>query len=224
MAAGARRRRRRHRHRRRLQKPSVVSLTHHIFTKGEWRRARLAAHPTTSLTVVPERNRSTSAVVDGIADSGAQSNVWSLSAYLASGQRMSDLSPVKLSLNAANKSAIRIEGAFFADITGTTADGSTITVKAMIYVSNDVQGFYLSYSTMIDLGMLPKNFPTPGCAQIDQQTDFARVGEICGETTPPTHSPFEAPAPPCGGCRREESIPDRPSSLPFECIPENNKK
>ena len=58
----------------------------------------------------------------------------------------------------------QIEGAFLAEIHGTTADGQIITCKAMIYVSRDVQGFYLSYTTMIDLGMLPKNFPTPGCA------------------------------------------------------------
>ena len=57
---------------------NAVTLSHQIFTKGEWRRARLTAHPRAKLNIVPENNQSAPIAVDGVADSGAQSNVWSL--------------------------------------------------------------------------------------------------------------------------------------------------
>ena len=207
------RRRRRRGHRRR-GKPKIVSLSHQIFTKGEWRHARLTDHPRVRLSIVPERTPKPSSV-DGIADSGAQSNLWSFARYLAAGYNEKDLSPVSLSLNAANKSPIKIEGAFLAEIHGTTADGQIITCKAMIYVSRDVQGFYLSYTTMIDLGMLPKNFPTPGCALA--APDLGTVHSV--QETPQTTAAMSER--PCGGCRSQESIPERPSELPFPCTPSN---
>ncbi len=161
-ASGPRRRRRRRRHKK--KPPSVVTLTHHIFTKGEWRRARLADHPRVELSIAPNRTPTKETCVNGIADSGAQSNVWDLNEYLEAGYRKEDLSPVNLSLNAANKSAIKIDGAFFSEISGTATDGSIIKSKAMIYVSSDVRGFFLSYSTMVDLGMISRDFPRPGSA------------------------------------------------------------
>ena len=180
--------RRRRRGRRRPSAPNIVTLNHHIFTRGEWRKARLADHPRAKLSITSERAPSQSTSVDGLADSGAQSNVWGLSQYLASGRKLKDLLKVQLSLNAANKSAIRIDGAFFADISGITADGKTITAKAMVYVSRDVSGFYLSYSTMVDLGMLAKDFPTPGCALTPPQPNVAQIREIKDDT--PLHSPL----------------------------------
>ena len=204
---------RRRRRGRPFRRPNIVTLTHHIFSKGEWRRARLADHPRAKLTLIPERNQSTPTCIDGLADSGAQSNVWSLREYIAAGHKVKDLSKVNLSLNAANKSAIRIDGAFFADITGVTAEGTTIVAKAMVYVSRDVNGFYLSYSTMIDLGMLAKSFPTPGCALPASQPSVAHIREITSDCPPP-----------CGNCRGRASIPKRPTELPFECTPDNIKK
>ena len=159
--------------------------------------------------LVPERNQSAPTNIHGIADSGAQSNVWSLNEYLAAGHKLKDLSQVNLSLNAANKSAIRIDGAFFADINGDTADGTTITAKAMVYVSRDVRGFYLSYSTMVDLAMLAKNFPTPGCALPAPPPGVAHVHEIASN-----HTPSSTQIPPCGNCRGRD-YPFTKSSLDF---------
>ena len=147
-----------HRRRTRRQAPNIGTMDHHIFNKGEWRRARLADHPRVKLSIAPNRAHAKPTCVDGIADSGAQSNVWSLADYLKAGYLKEDLSPVSLSLNAANKSPIKIDGAFFSEIRGINTDGSVITCKAMIYVSRNVSRFFLSYATMIDLGMLPKNF------------------------------------------------------------------
>lgn len=54
--------------------------------------------------------------VEGIADSGAQSDVWSMKEFLRAGFSEDDLHPVTMSLNAANKSPIKINGAFFATV------------------------------------------------------------------------------------------------------------
>ena len=148
----------------RRKTPEVVALSHHIFTKGAWRRARLAKHPTVKLSLEPEHAPATSSTVDAVADSGAQLDVWGMDAYLQAGYSRKDLHPVSMSVDAANKSAIRIDGAFFATVTGFTATGAPIQTRVMVYVSRDVKSFYLSETAMYALGMLSPNFPTPGCA------------------------------------------------------------
>ena len=107
--------------------PHVFVLQHHIFSKGEWRRARFSKHPTVQLCLSIDRkapyahgkrSQQIIANVKGVTDSGAQSNVWSLDQFLASGFSHNDLHPVSLSLQAANKTRISIEGAFFGIIEG----------------------------------------------------------------------------------------------------------
>jgi len=110
----------------------------------------LAKQPTKSVEVV------------GIADTGAQSNLWSLDQFLAAGFRKADLSPATLSLNAANKSPIRIDGAFFANMVGTSKTDKDVSCRSMIYVSRDVKTLYLSYDTMLDLAIINPGFPTIG--------------------------------------------------------------
>ena len=106
------------------------------------------------------------ATTDGVADSGAMYDVWSLHEYLNAGFSEKGLLQVTLDLNAANKSPIYINGAFFAEITGHSVSGQPITAKFVIYVSKDTKGFYISETTMYSLGILSKNFPTPGGVNI----------------------------------------------------------
>ena len=129
-----------------------------------------------------------------------------------------------MSLSAANKSPIRITGAFFARIQGTSQNGSQIETKSMVYVSADVKGFYLSEDTMYGLGMLARDFPRPGCAlsssSISQATELpdSNVQSVSGE---PHHSSLNNHT--CA-CPQRQPVPDRPSKLPFDCTPENNEK
>ena len=178
-----------------------------MFSKGAWGRAWNASHPTTLISISTCDATHKKATTDGVADSGAMYDVWSLQEYLNAGYSERDLHPVSLSLKAANTSPIHINGAFFGEVSGTSVDGSLIMTKVMIYVSRDVKGFYISETTMFNLGMLPKNFPTPGCAlsshiaastgdEIDQEED-----------TPPRHP-----------------LPPRLASLPFPCTQENIPK
>ncbi len=157
------RHRRRRNRRRSSRAPKIVTLSHHIFSKGEWRRSRLANHPRVHLNIAMESSPSQSIDIDAIADSGAQSNLWSLDEFLSAGFSRDDLSPVNLSLNAANRSVIKIDGAFFTRIQTRAPDGNVITCHTMTYVSSAVKGFYLSYETMLDLGILGPSFPTHQC-------------------------------------------------------------
>ena len=123
---------------------TVMPADHQIFSKGEWRWARMREHPTVALKLSFERQPSKIVKVKGITDSGAQSDMWSLDHYLKSGFKMSDLYPAKMSLNAANKSTIRIDGVFFAQIAGATNPEDTVLSCSMVYVRRDANALYLS--------------------------------------------------------------------------------
>ena len=210
-----------------------VHLDHRVFTKGEWKRARLRDHPRVQLGIsldnkhLTTAGRSTThptATVQAIADSGAQSDIWSLDAFLRHGFSKMDLSPVKLSLSAANRSPIPIEGAFLAVITGIGKDCKRYMSRSMIYVSSAISDLFLSYDTMLNLGIL--------------HTDFPSVGSRCSPTKPsmetPTkpmssHLPREINAcslplkddtGPCT-CPQRSAPPPLPAELPFECTPDN---
>ena len=101
----------------------TARLDHQIFTKGEWKRARLLDHLRIPITISVDQSTKPSHPTPGsaihvdvsaIADTGAQSDLWSLADFLACGFLRSDLHPISLSLSAANRSPISIEGAFFA--------------------------------------------------------------------------------------------------------------
>ncbi len=73
-----------------------------------------------------------------IADTGAQSDLCSLEEFITCGFSRDDLQPVSLSLSAANRSPIAIEGAFFARLTAASRDGAETTCRSMVYVSSSV--------------------------------------------------------------------------------------
>ncbi len=230
------RRRKRGPRRRRVLKPSLAGLSHHVFTKGQWRRAKISKHPRVSLTISPEHLPSPAVKTDAVADSGAQIDVWGMDEYLRGGFRLDDLQPVSMSLDAANKSPICIDGAFFATITGLQADGTPIECKSMTYVSRDVHSFYLSEETMMALGMLSPDFPSPGCAlnskasttsilspsavfdnvPSTQTASLRAINEGCTSQRTPEDKVCDCPI--------RRAVPPRPTELPFPCTPENNGK
>ena len=218
--------RRNRRHRRRKfpthsfngRKP--IKLDHHVFTKGEWRRARLKAQPTVHITItaeseavdhttVPGVTAKARADVSAVADTGAQSDLWSFADFLACGFSPDILTPATLSVSAANRSPIAIEGAFFAKITYRTHDGEVITCRSMVYVSRAVNTMYLSYDTLVSLGILPHTFPTR-----DYNTQRNPTAQDTGESC-------NVSGQHCS-CPQRRQAPSRPSELPFECRAENN--
>ena len=229
-----------------------VVLDHHIFNKGEWKKARFRDHPRVNITISADMSAkhrprappdpSVRARVSAVADTGAQSDLWSLKEYLAHGFSRDSLFRVKLGMSAANRSPIPIEGAFFAKITSHTSGGEVTTCRSMIYVSNSVHSMYLSYETMLDLGMLSADFPGGGATSkvsanretLDtEKQDLVKPDGGNGTSNPSTSTSRSV----SGGCNATEtvgeapcscplrtSVPPRPTSLPFDCTPENNER
>ncbi|KAJ8333519.1 hypothetical protein SKAU_G00415270 [Synaphobranchus kaupii] len=151
--------------------PTPVRLEHHIFSKGEWRRAKLRDHPRALITIsvdmpvrqsdsTSDRGSVDKARVSAVADTGAQSDLWSLEEFLACGFSRDDLRPVRLSMSAANRSPIAIEGAFFTRLLTASSGGGVTSCRSMVYVSSSVRAMYLSYESLLNLGLLSKDFPS----------------------------------------------------------------
>ena len=155
--------------------PSQVNLFHHIFTAGQWKTARFQDHPRVNLTVSTNEadylafgRKNTSIkpfIVSAMVDSGAQSCLWSLKDFLSAGFAESDLLQVSVDLVAANRSPINVAGAVILRLQGRAKDSDKeYSCASMVYVSKDVNGFYLSCEAMVDLHIVPSNFPSVGAA------------------------------------------------------------
>lgn len=212
-----------------------VILQHQIFDKGTWRRARFTDHPRARFELSRADLDQSShveqpVIVDGIADTGAQSNLWGLRNFLEAGYSLDDLRPVSLNIRAANKNPINVVGAFRGRFKGRSANGDTISSQAMVYVSDSVVGFYLSYDTMVDLLMINRDFPRIGsCAEnsadsspVETCQANSNIDGYVRELNAGCADPHGETAP-CD-CPQRSSVPDRPKSLPFSPIAENNEK
>ena len=208
-----------------------IALDHHIFTAGEWRRAKLRKHPRIEVQVSVLKNGkesitgpNKSTTITAITDSGAQSNIWSQRAFHDAGFPRSALSPVSLSLKSANSSSIKINGAFFARISGTSPHGEVLSCQTMVYVSDQVSDLFLSHDTMVDLLIVSQDFPEigsatpcyadpPPIAPLLTSVSIRSMNAGCTDDTS-SHGTCN--------CPQRESVPPLPSELPFKCVPENN--
>ncbi|XP_035829370.1 uncharacterized protein LOC118478945 [Aplysia californica] len=106
----------------------------------------------------------------------------------------------------------------------------------MVYVSDSVSGFFLSYDTMIDLGIIDKHFPTIGGCDSDSATDFRdspissgqhqcsnKVNHARSLNAGCTDQQVTEGSLSCS-CPQRSSVPDRPPSLPFAPTADNNEK
>ena len=85
----------------------------------------------------------------------------------------------------------------------------------------------------MDLGMLSRNFPTPGCALAKcedkapdntHQDDTTLVQSASIRAVDEGCSSKRSPSTPSCDCPVRESVPSPPSALPFPCTSENNLK
>lgn len=213
--------------------PGKVNPSHHIFTKGEWRRARFLSHPEVKLMMSVHSSdyrtfgyrcpTITPTSITAMADSGAQSCLWSMDGFLASGFTHDDLIPVAMDLVAANKSPITIAGAIIIRLQGKSQSGEEISCATMVYVSKQARGFYLSCETMMDLGIVSHDFPSVGAATDSPSSQSPSTGRIIGSRT--LNAGCSAPdgTGPCS-CPVRTVVPDLPKELPFECTPANNSR
>jgi len=205
------------------------AVAHHIFTKGEWRRSKSMQHPRIPITISVDESdyhafkrpcpHVSSQTLMAIADSGAQSCLWSFREFLEAGFKESDLIPVSLDLMAANKSPIPIEGAVLLRLAGAPCDTEDVTCACMVYVSKAAKGLYLSMESLVDLGILSKNFPEFGPAN-----DLGQVSSNHNESSSPAVISLNPELKKPCSCPCRTAPPMRPTSLPFECSEDNNEK
>ena len=138
---------------------SIRTLDHQIFSKGQWNKAIITAHPQVTINLAQDKRPSKVVMVPAAADTGSHSNLWLLDKLIKAGFHMSNLSPVSISLNATNRSSIQIDGAFHAITEGRSHADELIVCHSMIYVSHDVTIIYLSYGTMVAFGIVNYDFP-----------------------------------------------------------------
>ena len=140
------------------RKTSIQTLDHQIFSKGKWKRAKITAYPQVTLNLALDKHPSKVIEVTAVTDTESQSDLWLLDQFLKAGFQMSDLSLVSTSLNAANRLPIRINSAFHATIKGRSHTNELIVCHSLIYVSPEVTTIYLSYDTMVALGIVNHDF------------------------------------------------------------------
>jgi hypothetical protein len=191
----------------------IATLSHHVFESGNWVKKPAPSHPTVTLTAHTDESDYTqfgfsnpnvkNVNLQAIVDSGAQCCVWGWKDCNRAGFTYKHLIPVKQKLNAVSKSAVRIHGAVILRMSGTSlASSANKPCAAIVYVSPDVSGFYLSNEAMKQLLIVPHNFPSVGK---DMKIDSLQK---------------EHPDDECS-CPKRTLPPGPPKQLPFEPIPEN---
>ena len=190
-----------------------IVLDHHIFQSHEgWKRAESMAHPTLRLRLTTDKQdykhfgglcpEVSPSWVTAVTDTGAQSCLWSLHDFYRCGFKDNDLIPVRRSMVAANSEEIKIVGAIFMRLSGTDANGVTYTAAVMVYISPSTKKLYLPREALIQLKVIPKDFP--------------KVGAVLDVSAIETKAPC--------GCPTRALPPDRPAQLPFKACPENIPK
>ena len=163
-----------------------------------------------------------------------------MSDFIACGFSRDDLHPISLSLSAANRSPISIEGAFFAKLATQSSSGEITACHSMVYVSSSVKDMCLSYDSLLNLGLLLCTFPClgnptgpppdretsatqPHASRVSPDINAIRaLNDGCpgAQGCPVTNAAHNATC----SCPRRGAAPPRPSELPFPCKPENNTK
>jgi len=191
-----------------------IVLDHHIFsTKEGWKKSESMPHPTLKLVLTADESNYNQigvscpkvppTLVNVVTDTGAQSALWSLQSFYKCGFKDTDLLPVKRTMRAANMEEIEIAGAIFVRLHGKDACGKKHTAHVMVYVSPSTEKFYLSREALIQLGVIPKDFPKVGAA-LESSAIEAQTAEC--------------------GCPERSLPPGRPAKLPFPAYPENAEK
>ena len=184
-----------------------------------WQKAKRPRHPRLRLraTTVQSDYESLGLVytkiapfyIDVVTDSGAQSCVWSLKAFLSYGFKTTDLVPVDHTMRAANRLPIKIEGAIILRMSGEDDEDEKHECAMIVFISSEVEDFFLSEEAMMQLAIIPRDFPRVGAAKITS-VDTSSLSELSAEADNSICS-----------CPERTLPPGRPSRLPFIPTPEN---
>ena len=148
----------------------------------------------------------------GIADTGAQTNIWGLADYIRAGFKKEMLQKPTVRVHAVNQNKLRIIGGFVAEMEGDDPNGKKVNCRAMVQVSDSISGFFISQDTLILLGVINENFPVVG------SSPSVGIGTVSTKLT-------DMPASVCElhfcECPQRSAVPSRPNKLPFAPVPAN---
>ena len=195
-------------------------LGHRIFRHGTWEEAKFRDHPTVSFSLSID-DKNPAVAVTAIADTGAQCNVWGYKQFSAAGFRKCDLYPVSCCFRVADKRRVTMVGVFPGTFVGFSCDGRILKCRGMVYVSEAISGFYLSCDTMMDLGIIPRDFPAVGSFWLDDSDLDHSVNLSAIQDGKEPSSSIEHVS--CS-CPQRTSVPSRPDKLPFEPVSSNIAK
>ena len=105
--------------------------------------------------------------------------------FLACRLSHNDLLPFSLGLSATNRSPIAIEGAFLPNLTTKLHNGEVTSCHSMVYVSSSVQAMYLSYDSLLNLGILSKDFPSLKTASMPKEGCHTRDSDVADANRKP---------------------------------------
>ena len=108
----------------------------------------------------------------------AQCCLWGLADCLAAGFNQSDMIPVRQKLNVVSRMCINIYGAVILRMNGVSQDEKKHSCAAIVYVSTDVSGFYLSKKAMIQLQIIPADFPRVGRATSSESSTMLQQRKL----------------------------------------------
>ncbi|MEL6802396.1 MAG: reverse transcriptase domain-containing protein, partial [Bacteroidota bacterium] len=211
-----------------------VVLGHEAECIGANRRV-LKDHPRVSLQI-GSLDGHIMTTVNAIADTGAQSNLWGLQDFQNHGFKREHLRSVDLKLSAANKNPLNVIGGFNARFEGRSPSNEPVSCEGMVYVSDSVTGFFLSYTTMIGLSIIDNTFPTVGSCIVEAEASPAGKAPESEVPLDPEiamavsirsinsgcmqNSDDESPC----DCPQRSAVPMLPKKLPFAPTAHNNKK
>ena len=136
-------------------------LNNVIFDKRNLRRAKTFYHPRASIKIT-KHSINNFAMVSALADTGALSNLQGWKNFQDAGFGKNDLLPVSITIRAANNIPKNVLGAFRATLSGMSPKNEVFSCNSIIYVSDLVSRFFLSYETMVELLIINRYFPTIG--------------------------------------------------------------
>ena len=186
-------------------------MKHHVFKDGQWKSRLAQPHPIVKINIstnIDDYNRfklrkpqklSKNLQIPAIVDSGAQCCVWSWTQCREAGFLRSDLIPVQQKLNGVSKSHLTVYGAILLRIHGVSTSNTEHFAAAVVYISPDVSDFYMSRDVMVQLCIVPQNFPSIGsaiplCEVSSEPLDPASCScpPRCEPTGLPDHLPMQA--------------------------------
>lgn len=193
----------------------AIRIDHHIYDKltDTWVKKRSASQPFIEINakvshddhvalgfeLKNKRSLSATCTIPALAETGCQSCLAGVGIIHRLGLREADLMPVTMKMHSATQAGIRIIGATILRLSATTATGSQMETRQMVYITDATDKLFLNREACLALGLINDSFPSVG-----EHTTNAAMEE--------THQQVQQHS--CN-CPKRQLPPAPPTKLPF---------